>query len=247
MGIEIKDLHVDVAEKEIIKGLNLKIKDGEFHVVMGPNGSGKTTLAKVIMGYPKYKVTMGDILIDGKSILTMSTDKRAKLGIFMLFQNPIEIDGVNFINFMRNARAALADERTNVKQLMDDIKGNIKHLKMSDEIINRSLNQGFSGGEKKKSEVLQLSVLKDVVKLAVLDEPDSGLDVDALRIVAENINNVAGQNKMSILLITHYKRILDTMKPQFVHVMMEGRLVGEGGSEIIDRVEKGGYESFSAK
>ncbi len=247
MGIEIKDLHVDVAEKEIIKGLNLKIKDGEFHVVMGPNGSGKTTLAKVIMGYPKYKVTMGDILIDGKSILTMSTDKRAKLGIFMLFQNPIEIDGVNFINFMRNARAALADERTNVKQLMDDIKGNIKHLKMSDEIINRSLNQGFSGGEKKKSEVLQLSVLKDVVKLAVLDEPDSGLDVDALRIVAENINNVAGQNKMSILLITHYKRILDTMKPQFVHVMMEGRIVAEGGSEIIDRVEKGGYESFSAK
>jgi Fe-S cluster assembly ATP-binding protein len=247
VGIEIKDLHVDVAEKEIIKGLNLKIKDGEFHVVMGPNGSGKTTLAKVIMGYPKYKVTMGDILIDGKSILTMSTDKRAKLGIFMLFQNPIEIDGVNFINFMRNARAALADERTNVKQLMDDIKGNIKHLKMSDEIINRSLNQGFSGGEKKKSEVLQLSVLKDVVKLAVLDEPDSGLDVDALRIVAENINNVAGQNKMSILLITHYKRILDTMKPQFVHVMMEGRIVAEGGSEIIDRVEKGGYESFSAK
>lgn len=243
--MEIIDLHVEAADKEIIKGVNLKINGGEFHVVMGPNGSGKTTLAKVIMGYPKYRITKGDIQVDGKSILQMSTDKRAKLGLFILFQNPIEIDGVNFINFLRNARTALAEEQTSVKQLMDDIKSNMKELKMSDEIINRSLNQGFSGGEKKKSEILQLSVLKDVVKLAILDEPDSGLDVDALRIVAESINRIAAQNKMGILLITHYKRILDTMNPQFVHVMMNGKIVAEGGNEIIDRVEKGGYDSFS--
>ncbi len=246
MTLEINDLHVDAGDKEIIKGINLKIKNGEFHVVMGPNGSGKTTLAKVIMGYPKYKITKGDILVDGKSILQLSTDKRAKLGLFVLFQNPTEIDGVNFINFLRSARTALSDEKVSVKELMNDIKSNIKELKMSDEIINRSLNQGFSGGEKKKSEILQLSVLKDIVKLAILDEPDSGLDVDALRIVADNINKIAEKNKMSILLITHYKRILDTMKPEFVHVMMNGKIVAEGGNDIIDKVEKGGYDSFSS-
>ncbi|MCL5412281.1 MAG: Fe-S cluster assembly ATPase SufC [Candidatus Marsarchaeota archaeon] len=247
MVLEIKNLRVSAGDTDIIKGINLHVGDGEFHVIMGPNGSGKTTLAKVIMGHPKYRITGGDILVDGKSIVALSTDKRAKLGLFMLFQNPIEIEGVNFINFLRTAKGALTDSSVGVKQLMDGIKENIKKLRMSEEIINRALNQGFSGGEKKKSEVLQLSVLKDAIRLAILDEPDSGLDVDALRIVAENIGSIAEERKMSVLLITHYKRILDNMKPRFVHVMADGRIVAEGGPELINRVERDGYESFTAR
>ncbi len=245
MNLEIKDLHVNIEEKEIVKGVNLKIKDNEFHVIMGPNGSGKSTLAKAIMGHPKLKVTKGDILVDNKSILKLSADKRAKLGIFLQFQNPIEIDGVGFVNFLHTAKRSVDDKDVDVNTFMKDIEEWSIKLKISNGIVGRSLNQGFSGGEKKKAEILQLAVLNP--HLAILDEPDSGLDIDAIKVVATNINEIAEKHKMSLLVITHYSRILSYMKPQFVHVMVEGEMVAEGGKEIIEKLEKEGYDSFLKK
>ncbi len=242
MILEIKNLHVSVEDKEIIKGLNLKMKDDEFHVLMGPNGSGKTTLGKAIMGHPKFKVTQGDILVDGKSILELKTDERAKLGLFLLFQNPVEIDGIGFVNFLNAAYGAINGPAASVKQFLSDVKARSQKLGMQEGIQKRSLNQGFSGGEKKKAEVLQMAIIKP--KLAILDEPDSGLDIDAIRIVADNVNDIAKENKTGLLVITHYSRILNYMKPQFVHIMVDGKIVAEGGTDMVKTLEEKGYEAF---
>lgn len=242
MILEVKNLNVNVEGKHIIKGVDLSIKQGETHVIMGPNGSGKSTLAKAIMGHPKSVITEGDILVDGKSILEMTTDKRAKLGLFLQFQNPVEIEGVGFINFLHLAKQSRGEMAQSTKEFMKDIKSNINELKMGEDFLGRSLNQGFSGGEKKKAEVLQLSVLKP--KIAILDEPDSGLDIDAIRVVSNAVNNIAGKSDMGLLIITHYSRILSYIKPQVVHVMANGKIVDEGGQELIEKLEKDGYDSY---
>lgn len=242
MTLEIKDLYVSTAGKEIIKGVNLKIEEGEFHVIMGPNGSGKTTLAKAIMGHPGVKVTKGEILVDGKSINALSPDKRAKLGLFLQFQNPVEIEGVGFVNFLRAAKESTTESTTDIKQFMAEIRNYTDKLAITNGIIGRSLNQGFSGGEKKKAEVLQMAVLKP--KIAILDEPDSGLDIDAIKVVAENINEVAKKEKMALVVITHYSRILSYMEPEFIHIMADGKIVAEGGKELIPQLEKDGYDAF---
>lgn len=240
--LEIKDLHVSVEGKEIIKGLNLRMKQGETHVIMGPNGSGKSTLARTIMGHPKSVVTKGDILVDNQSILGLTTDRRAKLGLFMQFQNPVEVEGVGFINFLHLAKQSSGDSAVSTKDFMKDIKSNISELKMGEDFLGRSLNQGFSGGEKKKAEVLQLSILKP--KIAILDEPDSGLDIDAIKVVSNSVNNLAERIDLGLLIITHYSRILSFIKPQVVHVMVDGNIVAEGGNELIEKLEKEGYNTY---
>ena len=241
MILELKDVHVEAGGKEILKGINLKIKDGEFHVLMGPNGAGKTTLATAIMGSPKSKVTKGSIMVDGKPINDLPTDKRAKLGLFMQFQNPVEIEGVGFVNFVRSAKEELAGS-VNMKEFMDSIKELSERLKFSEGIIGRNLNQGFSGGEKKKAEIMQMALFKP--KIAILDEPDSGLDIDSLKDVAELINNLYEKEKMGLLVITHYSRILSYMKPEFVHVLYEGKIIANGDTELISKLEKEGYTSM---
>ncbi|MDE1856503.1 MAG: Fe-S cluster assembly ATPase SufC [Candidatus Micrarchaeota archaeon] len=243
MRLEIKDLHISVDSKEVVKGVSLTINEGEVHVIMGPNGSGKTTLVKGVMGYPKLKVTAGDIMVDGESIRELSTDKRAKLGLFLQFQNPVEVEGVGFVNFLHNAKEAASGGGINTKEFVKEVKENAARLKMGEGFMSRSLNQGFSGGEKKKAEILQMSMLKP--KIAILDEPDSGLDIDAVKIVAENINEIAERTRMGVLVITHYSRILDYMKPDFVHVMVNGRIVAEGDKSMIAKLEKEGYDSFT--
>ena len=241
MVLELKDVYVEAGGKEILKGINLKIKDGEFHVLMGPNGAGKTTLATAIMGSPKSKVTKGSIMVDGKPINDLPTDKRAKLGLFMQFQNPVEIEGVGFVNFVRSAKEELAGS-VNMKEFMDSIKELSERLKFSEGIIGRNLNQGFSGGEKKKAEIMQMALFKP--KIAILDEPDSGLDIDSLKDVAELINNLHEKEKIGLLVITHYSRILSYMKPEFVHVLYEGKIIANGGTELISKLEKEGYTSM---
>jgi Fe-S cluster assembly ATP-binding protein len=245
MDLEIKDLCVTLEGKEIIKGVNLSIKKGEVHVIMGPNGSGKSTLAKAILGHPQAKITKGDVLVDGKSILELTTDKRAQLGLFLQFQNPVEIEGVGFINFLHVAKQSLGNTTVSTKEFMKEIKENIGSLKMSEDFIGRSLNMGFSGGEKKKAEVLQMSVLKP--KISILDEPDSGLDIDAIKVVSENINKFLEDKERSIVIITHYSRILSYIKPNYVHVMVDGKFVAEGKDELIEKLEKEGYDSYLKK
>jgi Fe-S cluster assembly ATP-binding protein len=242
MILEIKDLYASTAGKEIIKGVDLKIKEGEFHVIMGPNGSGKTTLAKAIMGHPAVKITKGEILVDGKSINALSPDKRAKLGLFLQFQNPVEIEGVGFVNFLRAAKESTTESTTDIKQFMGEIRNYTDKLAITNGIIGRSLNQGFSGGEKKKAEVLQMAILKP--KVAILDEPDSGLDIDAIKVVAENINEIAKKEKMALVVITHYSRILSYMQPEFIHIMSDGKMVANGGKDLIQQLEKDGYDAF---
>ena len=245
MKLEIKDLHVAVDGRDIVKGVNLTINDNEFHVIMGPNGSGKTTLAKAVMGHPALKITKGQILLDGQNITALSADKRAKLGLFLQFQNPVEIEGVGFVNFLRAAKEAQTEKTTDIKQFMGEIRTYTEKLAITNGIIGRSLNQGFSGGEKKKAEMLQMAVLRP--KLAILDEPDSGLDIDAIKVVAQNINEISERDKTALLVITHYSRILSYMKPRFVHIMADGKMVAEGGEELIHKLEKDGYESFTKK
>ncbi|MGI0134434.1 MAG: Fe-S cluster assembly ATPase SufC [Candidatus Micrarchaeaceae archaeon] len=242
MILETKDLHVSLEDKEIINGISLKIQQGETHVIMGPNGSGKSTLAKAILGHPHVKVTKGDILVDGKSIINMKTDERARLGLFLQFQNPVEVEGVGFINFLHTAKENLRGNTVSAKDFMKDIRANVSELKMGDDFIGRSLNMGFSGGEKKKAEVLQMAVLKP--KIAILDEPDSGLDIDAIKVVSANVNKIAEQEKLGLLIITHYSRILSFIKPEFIHVMVGGRIVAEGGRELVDQLEKEGYDKY---
>lgn len=239
MILEIKDLYAETEGKEVLKGLNLKIKDGELHVLMGPNGSGKTTLAKAIMGHPGVKITKGDILVDGKSINELLANDRAKLGIFLQFQNPIEIEGLGVLGFLNTARGATSTEKILYKDFIGEIKKNAEKLKLKEDLVGRSLNFGFSGGEKKKMEILQMAMLKP--KLAILDEPDSGLDIDAVKIVAQNIDEIRKKNNTGVLLITHYSRILNYMEPQFIHVIKDGKITKEGGKELLAEIEREGY------
>lgn len=242
MILDIKDLHVSMEGKEIIKGLNLNIKQGEIHVIMGPNGSGKSTLARAIMGHPKSVITKGDIQVDNSSVLGLTADKRSKLGLFLQFQNPVEVEGVGFINFLHLAKQSSGDGAVSTKEFMKEVKDSIGELKMGEDFLGRSLNQGFSGGEKKKAEILQLYVLRP--KIAILDEPDSGLDIDAIKVVSNAVNKLSEKENLGLLIITHYSRILSYIKPKYVHVMVDGRIVDEGGQELIEKLENGGYDSY---
>ncbi|MBI4014432.1 MAG: Fe-S cluster assembly ATPase SufC [Candidatus Aenigmarchaeota archaeon] len=241
MKLEIENLHAEVDGKEILKGVTLTVKSGEVHAVMGPNGAGKSTLSNVIMGHPRYRVTSGDVKLDGASILGMSPDKRARAGIFMSFQYPVEVPGVSMASFLRSAHGAINGKEMPVLDFQKLVKEKTKMLGISDDFIKRGLNEGFSGGEKKKGEILQLAVLSP--KLAILDETDSGLDVDALRTVAEGINKIADASDVGVILITHYNRILKYVKPDFVHIMSGGRTVKSGKSELALLIEEKGYSS----
>ncbi|MGC8675917.1 MAG: Fe-S cluster assembly ATPase SufC [Candidatus Micrarchaeia archaeon] len=240
MRLDIVDLHVSADDKEIIRGVSLSIKSGEFHVLMGPNGSGKSTLSMAVMGYPEFKITGGDILVDGNSIVKLPANERARLGLFMQFQDPAEIEGVGLVSFLTSAKSAIYDSKINVREFMNELKDNAKKLHMQEEVIGRPLNFGFSGGEKKKSEILQMLTLKP--KIALLDEPDSGLDVDAVKDVANAIDSFGKETGAGMLLITHYVRILKYLAPQFVHVLVDGKLVKSGGPELADYIDKNGYK-----
>ncbi|MFH1257946.1 MAG: Fe-S cluster assembly ATPase SufC [Candidatus Micrarchaeota archaeon] len=238
--LEIRELQVEVEGRRILKGINLVVNRGEVHAIMGPNGSGKSTLSNAIMGSPKYKITSGDILLDGKSILNLEADKRAAKGIFLAFQYPAEIPGVSLGYFLRSAYNSVhPEEKMGVMEFHKALQEKMKSLKMDPAFASRYLNEGFSGGEKKRSEILQLSVLRP--KFALLDETDSGLDIDALRIVSEGVN-AAAKEGMGILLVTHYQRILQYIKPDCVHVMVAGEIVKSGGHALAEELEKEGYE-----
>jgi Fe-S cluster assembly ATP-binding protein len=239
--LQIKKLKVNIKEKPILKGVDLEIKTGEIHALMGPNGSGKSTLASVLLGHPAYRVTGGSVVLNGKDILSMGTHERAREGLFLAFQYPIELPGVTVGKFLK--RAVEIKERTgsklNVSAYISGLRETLSFLEMDQQFINRYLNQGFSGGEKKRMEILQLLMLKP--SLAILDETDSGLDIDALKIVAKGINSLRGDG-FGALIITHYKRILNYVKPDYVHVMYNGSIVASGGSELVETLEDRGYE-----
>ncbi len=244
--LEIKNLHVTVdteqGTKEILKGVDLVIKSGESHAIMGPNGSGKSTLAYTIAGHPKYTVTQGEILLDGEDVLEMSVDERARAGLFLAMQYPVEIPGVSVSNFLRTAKTAIDGEAPALRTWIKDVKGAMENLKMDSTFTERNVNEGFSGGEKKRHEILQMELLKP--KFAVLDETDSGLDVDALKIVSEGVNRAKESNEFGLLLITHYTRILKYIKPDFVHVFVAGKIAEQGGPELADRLEAEGYDRY---
>lgn len=239
--LEIKDLHVSIEDKEILKGVNLTIKSGEFHAVMGPNGTGKSTLASAIMGHPKYEVTGGSITLDGEDVLEMEVDERARAGLFLAMQYPSEISGVTNSDFLRssiNARREEGDEIPLMK-FIKEMDEAMDFLEMDKNMAQRYLNEGFSGGEKKRNEILQLLMMK--AEIGILDEIDSGLDIDALKVVAKGINKLRDEN-FGCLIITHYQRLLNYIEPDFVHVMMQGRVVKSGGSELSKRLEAEGYD-----
>ena len=245
--LEIKDLHVSVAgedgtEKEILKGVNLTVKSGETHAVMGPNGSGKSTLAYSLAGHPKYQVTSGTVTLDGVDVLAMKVDERAKAGLFLAMQYPVEVPGVSVSNFLRTAKTAIDGEAPKLRTWVKDVKGAMELLRMDPEFAERNVNEGFSGGEKKRHEILQMELLHP--KIAILDETDSGLDVDALKIVSEGVNRAKANTGLGILLITHYTRILRYIEPDFVHVFVNGRIAEQGGPELADRLEDEGYDRF---
>lgn len=244
--LEIKNLHVTVDTeqgiKEILKGVDLVINSGESHAIMGPNGSGKSTLAYTIAGHPKYTVTKGEILLDGEDVLEMSVDERARAGLFLAMQYPVEIPGVSVSNFLRTAKTAIDGEAPALRTWIKDVKGAMDNLKMDSSFTERNVNEGFSGGEKKRHEILQLELLKP--KIAVLDETDSGLDVDALKVVSEGVNRAKQDNDFGLLLITHYTRILKYIKPDFVHVFVAGKVAEQGGPELADRLEAEGYDRY---
>ena len=236
--LEIKDLHVSIGDKEIIKGLNLTINQGEIHALMGPNGSGKSTLSYAIMGHPRYTVTRGQILFNGQDITSMKADERARLGLFLCFQYPMEVQGVQLANFLRLAKNSQG-ENIAVSDFRKQLKESMSLLKVDESFSSRYLNDGFSGGEKKRGEILQMAVLKP--KMAILDEADSGLDIDALKIVAQGVNETMDASPLGVLIITHYQRILNFIKPHFVHIVVNGKIVQSGGSELVDRLEDEGY------
>ena len=246
--LEIKNLHVSVTtdqgEKEILRGVDLTIRTGETHAIMGPNGSGKSTLAYTIAGHPKYTVTEGSITFDGADVLEMSVDERARAGVFLAMQYPVEIPGVSVSNFLRTAKTAVSGEAPALRTWVKDVRTAMDNLKMDKAFSERNVNEGFSGGEKKRHEILQLELLKP--KFAVLDETDSGLDVDALKIVSEGVNRAKEANDMGVLLITHYTRILKYIKPDFVHVFVSGKVAEEGGPELAERLEAEGYDRYVA-
>jgi len=244
--LEIKNLHVSVdtdqGTKEILKGVDLTIRSGEIHAVMGPNGSGKSTLAYSIAGHPKYQVTQGEILLDGENVLEMSVDERARAGLFLAMQYPVEIPGVSVSNFLRTAKTAITGEAPALRTWIKEVRESMENLKMDPTFSERNVNEGFSGGEKKRHEILQMELLKP--RFAVLDETDSGLDVDALKIVSEGVNRAHAANDLGVLLITHYTRILKYIKPDFVHVFVDGKVAEEGGAELADRLEAEGYDRY---
>ena len=247
--LEIKNLHANVLPTEegqepkpILKGVNLTIKGGETHAIMGPNGSGKSTLAYTLAGHPKYEVTEGEVLLDGENVLDMEIDERARAGLFLAMQYPVEVPGVSSSNFMRSAVTAVRGEAPKLREWVGELNAAREALQMDASFSERSVNEGFSGGEKKRHEVMQLSLMKP--KFAVMDETDSGLDVDALRIVSEGINRYQDETGGGVLMITHYKRILNYVKPEFIHVFADGKIVQTGDASLADQLEAEGYEKF---
>jgi Fe-S cluster assembly ATP-binding protein len=244
--LEIKDLHVSIdvdgGTKEILTGVTLTINSGETHAIMGPNGSGKSTLAYTIAGHPRYTVVSGQILLDGANVLDMSVDERARAGLFLAMQYPVEIPGVSVSNFLRTAKTAIDGEAPSLRTWGKEVKKAMTDLKMDESFAARNVNEGFSGGEKKRHEIVQMELLKPA--FAVLDETDSGLDVDALKVVSEGVNRVKGETGMGVLLITHYTRILRYIRPDFVHVFVNGAIAEEGGPELADRLEDEGYDRY---
>jgi Fe-S cluster assembly ATP-binding protein len=245
--LEIRDLHVSVAEasgasREILRGVDLAVSAGQTHAIMGPNGSGKSTLAYAIAGHPKYQVTQGSVTLDGEDVLTMSVDARARAGLFLAMQYPVEVPGVTVSNFLRTAVTAVRGEAPKLRLFVKELRTAMDALSIDPEFAERNLNEGFSGGEKKRHEILQLELLNP--KIAILDETDSGLDIDALKIVSEGINSYRSAEGHGLLLITHYTRILNYVQPDFVHVFVGGRVVEEGGPELAARLESEGYERF---
>ncbi|MCG7273219.1 hypothetical protein CAFEA_06030 [Corynebacterium afermentans subsp. afermentans] len=247
--LEIKNLHANVLPTEegqepkpILKGVNLTIKGGETHAIMGPNGSGKSTLAYTLAGHPKYEVTEGEVLLDGENVLDMEIDERARAGLFLAMQYPVEVPGVSSSNFMRSAVTAVRGEAPKLREWVGELNAAREALQMDASFSERSVNEGFSGGEKKRHEVMQLALMKP--KFAVMDETDSGLDVDALRIVSEGINRYQDETGGGVLMITHYKRILNYVKPDYIHVFADGKIVQTGDASIADQLEAEGYEKF---
>lgn len=240
--LEIKNLFAAVEDKEILKGINLNIKPGEVHAIMGPNGSGKSTLANVLSGREGYSITNGEVLYKNQDLLQLSPEERSHLGVFLAFQYPVEISGVSNINFLKSIvnskRKALKQEEINAMQFLQEVKAQLKEVGMQDDLLYRSLNEGFSGGEKKRNEVLQMLMLKP--DLMILDETDSGLDIDALKIVANGVNKMRDKNR-SFLVITHYQRLLDYITPDYVHVLARGQIIKSGGKELAHELEQKGY------
>ncbi|CAM3239185.1 Fe-S cluster assembly ATPase SufC [Nocardioides dubius] len=244
--LEIKDLHVSVStedgDKEILKGVTLTIKDGETHAIMGPNGSGKSTLAYTIAGHPKYTVTGGTITLDGEDVLEMSVDERARAGLFLAMQYPVEVPGVSVSNFLRTAKTAIDGEAPKLRTWVKDVNTALSQMNLDSSFSQRSVNEGFSGGEKKRHEIAQLDLLDP--KVAILDETDSGLDIDALKVVSEGVNRFSERDGKGVLLITHYTRILRYIKPDQVHVFVAGKVAESGGAELADELEANGYEKY---
>jgi len=239
--LEIIDLHAKVEGKEILKGIDLVVKQGETHALMGPNGSGKSTLSNVIMGRPGYVLTQGQVLLNGEDISALTADERAKRGLFLAMQYPTEIPGVSVVNFLRTAYNSIKGGQVSALEFRKHMKTQMERLGVEDSMVQRYVNQGFSGGEKKRNEVLQLAVLEPAI--ALLDETDSGLDIDSLKLVAESVNDLAGPD-LGVLIITHYQRMLNYITPAFVHVMMQGRIVRSGGPELSHQLEDKGYEGI---
>ena len=244
--LRISGLHVEVdtesGPKAILKGVDLTVRSGEVHAIMGPNGSGKSTLAYSVAGHPKYRITEGSILLDGVELTELSVDERAKAGLFLAMQYPIEVPGVSVSNFLRTAKTALTGEAPKVRTWVKEVNSALERVGLDPSFSGRSLNEGFSGGEKKRNEIAQLELLNP--KFAILDETDSGLDIDALRIVSEGVNRYTADGNHGLLLITHYTRILNYIKPDFVHVFVDGRIAEEGGPELADSLEIEGYDRF---
>ena len=244
--LKIKNLQVSViteaGNKEILRGVDLTVRSGETHAIMGPNGSGKSTLAYSIAGHPKYLITGGSVTLDGADVLEMSVDERAKAGLFLAMQYPVEVPGVSVSNFLRTAVTAIRGEAPKVRTWVGEVKAAMTSLNIDTAFSERNVNEGFSGGEKKRHEILQMELLKP--KIAILDETDSGLDVDALRIVSEGVNRVKDGSDLGVMLITHYTRILRYIKPDFVHVFANGKIVEEGGPELADKLEEKGYAEY---
>jgi len=244
--LNIKDLHVSVetsdGPKEILKGVNLTINSGEIHAIMGPNGSGKSTMAYALAGHPAYTVTGGEALLDGRNVLDMTVDERAKAGLFLAMQYPVEVAGVSVSNFLRTAKTAVDGHAPQIRSWVKDVRSSMENLRMDPEFAERDVNVGFSGGEKKRLEILQMELLKP--SFAILDETDSGLDVDALRIVSEGVNRVHDQTDCGVMLITHYTRILRYIHPSHVHVFVDGHVAAQGGPELADQLEEEGYDKY---
>lgn len=246
--LEIRDLHVSVDTEsgttEILRGVDLTVRAGETHAIMGPNGSGKSTLAYSVAGHPKYTVTGGAVTLDGEDVLAMTIDQRARAGLFLAMQYPVEVPGITVSNFLRTAKTAIDGQAPSLRHWVKDVRTAMDALRMDPAFAERNVNEGFSGGEKKRHEILQMELLRP--KIAILDETDSGLDVDALRVVSEGINRFRATGEVGVLLITHYTRILSHVRPDFVHVFVDGRIAEEGGPELAEQLEAEGYDRFSS-